>query len=379
MATLNVGELQKTRTPDRCRIFLDKIVKQEPFVTKKGSFVCTTLFVDSYILDKFKNSQTKKTVEFLFNHIKKNKKVVIQLEGKLDGRKQKISINDIEKTSEFGGKAANSGGKINRGILFEKNLEQDFLQWQLKGETGTYHYKKFLLDFFSKRKGALIEVMGEGVLNKKRPIMKDAKGLFVSQLGRQRDLDVGSTVTDITLKMTDENKPIYLSLKSTSSVTFFNSGIKKFFTKEDIESGLIKTETGKELLDLFGLDSVMFCQVFNKYAGLKSTEKQKGIDVPLNSERKNKLKEFTESVIGYGYELIHEDNRGIIHWTTMDQKTLNRAADIQSIKVYYGGISGTGKRIDIIAETPMYTLKFNIRSKDGGLLPTHLMCDYSEK
>lgn len=379
MATLSAGELQKTRTPDRCKIFLDKIIKGEPFITKKGSFVCSALHVDSIVLDNFKGPQAKRNFDYIFNYIKTNKKITINLEGKVENRKQKISISDIEKTSEFGGQAANSGGKINKGILFEKNLEQDLLQWQLKGEMGDYHYKKFLIDFFKEKKGALEKVLGEGVLNKKRPIMKDSKGLYVSQLGRPRNLDVGSTVTDITLKIKNQREPIYLSLKSTNTVTFFNSGIKKFFTRDDIQSGTIQTEMGKELLHLFGLDSVRFCQVFNKYTGIKSTEKQKGVEVKLNSEMKKNLKEFTKTVIGYGFELIHEDNRGVIHWRTMDERTLDRASTIESLHVYYGGISGAGKRIDIIAETPIYTLKFNIRSKDGGILPTHMMCDYTEK
>ena len=45
----------------------------------------------------------------------------------------------------------------------------------------------------------------------------------------------------------------------------------------------------------------------------------------------------------------------------------------------FGGQSGEGKRIDIIALTPTYSLKFNIRSKNGGILPTHIMCDYKER
>jgi len=387
MANLSVAELQKTRTPDRCQIFLDKIFKGEPFVTKVGPLVCTTLFVDKLQINKFKGPSANNDKKQLFNYIKKAKKPLIGIEGKVGNRRVRAMINDLEKTSEFGGKAVTQkyGGKAdetmggNKGLIFEKNLEKDLKQWQLKGETGSYKYKDFLKEFFGYHKKAIEAILPEGAMNKKRPIMKDSKGLYVSQQGKPRMTDVGSTVTDITLKMKGLKDPLYLSLKSTNTVTFFNSGIKKFFTKEDIESGNIKTDTGQELLKLFGLNAREFCAVFNKYTGIKSTEKQKGIDVKLDASMKKDLMEFTKTVIGYGFELVHEDNKGHVHWTTMDEKTMTRAATIESMKIYYGGISGSGKRVDIIAQTPMYELKFNIRSKDGGILPTHMMCDYTSK
>lgn len=379
MANLSVEELKKVRTPDRCEIFLDKIWKEEPFLTKSGNLKCSKLYVDNFVISKFKGPSSKKDKQQIFNYIKNNKKPLIGLEGKVGNKVVRVMITEIEKTSEFGGKSGGTGEPTNKGIIFERNLEKDLQQWLMKGDKGKYKYESFLKKFFKHYKSGLKEIVPEGALNKKRPIMMDTKGLYVSQLGRPRMLDVGSTVTDITLKMHNMNNPLYLSLKSTNTVTFFNSGVKKFFTKDDIESGNIKTKMGKELLSLFGVDTIKFCSVFNKYTGIKSTDKQTGEDVKLTSAQKTKLKEFTETVIGYGFELVHEDNSGVVHWKTMDKKTMEKAATIESMKVYYGGISGGGKRVDIIAETPIYTLKFNIRSKDGGILPTHMMCDYTEK
>ncbi|MEY3059951.1 MAG: Cyanophage [Bacteroidota bacterium] len=47
--------------------------------------------------------------------------------------------------------------------------------------------------------------------------------------------------------------------------------------------------------------------------------------------------------------------------------------------VYYGGITGVGKRVDVVFESAKYIFKVNIRPKDRGVYPTHIMCDYKEK
>jgi hypothetical protein len=49
------------------------------------------------------------------------------------------------------------------------------------------------------------------------------------------------------------------------------------------------------------------------------------------------------------------------------------------VVVYYGGIDGKGKRIDLVFESAKYFFKVNIRNKQGGLYPTHIMCDYKAK
>ena len=49
------------------------------------------------------------------------------------------------------------------------------------------------------------------------------------------------------------------------------------------------------------------------------------------------------------------------------------------ITINYGGMDGKGKRIDIECESGKYKFKFNIRNKQGGQYPTHVMCDYKKK
>ena len=49
------------------------------------------------------------------------------------------------------------------------------------------------------------------------------------------------------------------------------------------------------------------------------------------------------------------------------------------IWVYYGGKLGNGKRIDMEFSNAYFDFKLNIRNKQGGLYPSHLMLDYKSK
>jgi hypothetical protein len=66
-------------------------------------------------------------------------------------------------------------------------------------------------------------------------------------------------------------------------------------------------------------------------------------------------------------------------FTFIDSKYTATAAEISAPNVYYGGLGGNGKRIDITFESPTYSFKVNIRNKQGGLYPSHIMCDYVKK
>ena len=44
--------------------------------------------------------------------------------------------------------------------------------------------------------------------------------------------------------------------------------------------------------------------------------------------------------------------------------------------LYYGGMDGKGKRIDMTFKNSCFEFKLNIRNKQGSLYPSHLMLDY---
>ena len=60
-------------------------------------------------------------------------------------------------------------------------------------------------------------------------------------------------------------------------------------------------------------------------------------------------------------------------------KTRAAANGIKQPIVYYGGKSGTGKRIDVEFHSDYFDFKLNIRNKQSGVYPSHVMLDYKSK
>ena len=77
--------------------------------------------------------------------------------------------------------------------------------------------------------------------------------------------------------------------------------------------------------------------------------------------------------------IVHKLNTGIKVYE-IDETYMNEAATPSSCTIYYGGKTGTGKRIDMEVETKHYILKLNIRDTQGGDgYPTRMMCDFTDK
>ena len=69
-------------------------------------------------------------------------------------------------------------------------------------------------------------------------------------------------MTDITVFA--DNKPVYLSLKATGTVTFFNAGVTKFLIADEMKKyKTIKNPQGLTLLKMLGISPVSLAQVFN--------------------------------------------------------------------------------------------------------------------
>lgn len=260
----------------------------------------------------------------------------------------------------------------NKGIIFEKNFTS-YLDKYYKSQTITDINYKLSIEEINKKyklKNKDVQIIPEGALNKRRPITFVGDRIYVGG----NNFNIGATVTDITLRTMDEKKKqdyVYLSLKYGNKVTFFNVGVGKILPKTELEKGELKNQNGKNLIDLFGIDVTRFCAVFNmKNVNVEPEEAFQKIDI-------KKLQELIKSGIGYGYYLVHMDNRGKIHGVEMTQSELEKSSKPQSCKIIYGGASGQAKRVDVIVDTPMFTLTFNFRNKArGGIFPSHLMCDY---
>lgn len=273
-----------------------------------------------------------------------------------------------------------NAGSINKGILFEKNLEKDLKTYTNGGIN--FIYRDFINEFLqSLGNDDIIDVSAFGALNTSRPLATDGKSLYVSVRGRARSENIGFSIADLIVK-TKKGKKIPLSLKFGSTVTFFNSGVTKFFSIEDFKkTDFTRDPVARNIFKLFGLDPKLFRDSFMNYVEPQDGEKRKSektsVSVKINV---NDMKNFIKTVIGYGYYLVHEHSNGHVQFYNITAAFLEKAAtpDSNMITILYPK-AGTAKRVDILVSTPVFNLKFNIRNKQGGILPSHMMCDYSFK
>jgi len=211
-------------------------------------------------------------------------------------------------------------------------------------------------------------VIPEGAKNQSRPLKFENGGPVVAFSGGS----AAETLTDITIDK--GGIKYYLSAKFGNTLTFFNSGVTKYLPAEEIKSGKITNADGIALLDTFGIDNETFCKVFNDYPdGNFASENGPSTDYDIS-----KIKNLVKSGIGEGYYMVKAGGKST-QFTFIDSKYTATAAEISAPNVYYGGLGGNGKRIDITFESPTYSFKVNIRNKQGGLYPSHIMCDYVKK
>ena len=132
----------------------------------------------------------------------------------------------------------------------------------------------------------------------------------------------------------------------------------------------------------FGIDPVKFRKVFTDYVepapGQKKTKAPK--EIKFFKADRLKMENLIKTAIGYDYMLCHLDNKGEIHIQNMTEQYLRQAATLETEKVQINyPIGGSAKRVDMVVETKKFTLKWNIRNKQAGRYPTHIMCDYVMK
>lgn len=272
----------------------------------------------------------------------------------------------------FGEGSRGNRGSGNRGNLFEYELAQDITRWWIGEDVKNSINLELIKDLektYELKKWTDLFVDAEGAENKPRPLQINGNNVIISP-GLQ---DIGSVVTDITLrKGKNKTSPagVFLSLKFSGTVTFFNSGTKKYLTDQELEKGLIKNPGGIALLNMFGINNAVFCSVFNgKGKNFESVDTTRFINKPS-------LENLIKSGIGYGFHMVHKVNNNKMISKKIDKTYRDRASEVNSVVVYYGGKSGNAARVDIDVTTPKYILKFNFRNKQGGRYISHLMCDY---
>jgi len=290
-----------------------------------------------------------------------------------------ISLSDLEKTSEFGGQTG--GKRVNLGFQFEKdfykslNCEVECVCEHTKYEKAAKSLVKQINDVY-KIKGGLSDVDG-GVAakNQKRPLTYSS-GLYVSA-GGKKTKNIGSTVTDITTTFGGK-KEMYLSLKYGNTLTFINSGVSKIFTEQDYKNNFrgYNNNIGNAIFDMFAIDRREYAQVFNLYGKGYAGKK---VDV-TNKCNKAAIQDLLQYAIGYGYWMVHGKGGSSVDIYEMTEQYMKKASNISGkVILNYGGSTGKGKRLDIHLESSVYKFMFNLRNKQGGKYPSHIMCDYKKK
>lgn len=180
------------------------------------------------------------------------------------------------------------------------------------------------------------------------------------------------------------NSTEYISQKSTGLVTFINLGVNndQCFRESSIKNNSITTELGICILETFGIDKYGFCEIFNNYASknfddIAITADKYNQTINFDSELcstsfKSKIQEFLDQCMGNG-------NMIISHYISNKDKLYRSKkvnTDVLRYKSYYGGKSKKAKGIYIEILTKSLIFTVNIRNKNSGIYPSHIMCDF---
>jgi hypothetical protein len=330
--------------------------------------------VFAYLKDKFNKQQTPINIDPA-SISKINVTRDLQTDIDLAKIKKEAKVSKI--TMKFGSGSSGGRGVQNKGNAYEGQLAEAITEWWQGTKITDAKLAQAVDDIVKLHKlnnVKKLEVKMVGELNNKRPFVFTPQVLISSKISVQ-DNNLGPVVTDITL-VCDGKKEIYLSLKTGGTVTFFNSGVRTVLSPDEIKTGRIKNKDGLKILNMFNINDALFCDIYN---GKLKTGYNEDVWKTMSPKQKTELKNFLISGVGHGYTIVHKLT-GKTEVYEIDKQYMIEAATPTSCNVYYGGKSGTGKRIDMEIETGHYILKLNIRDTQGGDgYPTRMMCDYSYK
>jgi hypothetical protein len=365
--------------------YVEPIEKVQSFFSEAYSFFPKSEDEISNTLKDFPHENVQDIIN-LFNLLKDKDKTPINIDLKKPKDinvsrtiKGVFDIGDIKTKAniktiriKFGNGSKGNRGVNNRGNAFETQFATAIENWYANGDQAVedkdiLNAIRDLDKTYNLGKSKTFDAKVVGGENTKRPL--DFSGKITITNTKSKGFNIGESVTDITL-LTDNNPPIFLSLKFETTTTFFNVGIKTKLTNKEINQGLIKDKDGKKLLDMFGIDNKRFCTIFNDKVKTNSGV----VNAKPNAQAINHL---LKSGIGFGYHVIHK-MKGKVLSKKMDEAAMKAAAKVGSVKLYYGGKTGRGKRIDMEMSSRYYKFKLNIRDtqgKDG--YPTRMMCDFT--
>ena len=304
------------------------------------------------------------------------------IEEYVKGKKLKVSINGkmckIKITEGKGSPGGSCRGSNGFKVEYEKCDEFN--------NRNSLQQTKLLKSLPEYKKDNFIIVCTNIKENTRRPLKSDNLQLKITQNDIRNISDMKVHFNDIHNKSSGILfiSTEYISQKSTGLVTFMNIGVNNIncFREKDIKNYVVSTELGKTILHTLGINKDAFCAVFNYYD-------QSNIE--MISEIANKHNQIiniednthSESFINNIQCLLNQslgDGDMIISHNINNSDLLYRSKSLDTsvlrYKSFYGGKLKKGKRIDIEIYTRSLIFTINIRNKQGGIYPSHIMCDF---
>ena len=396
----------------RAKAFWDHFYSQKMFLTDIGRVTVFKAYLtyegNEYTFDP--NDKPKKTRTFLANLKQASvatgkKKLEFSISSTYGPKIFRAPLSWFWKIPAFGGQGSNISNTktLNKGTQFEKDFYADAVK-VLEGAKGKRilggKYIPAILKMneeFEEKLGQalgmveadplnLVGVLEEGSANKSRPLDDSTGSIVVAAEGNITE-DMGSTLTDVTFQYGDNKIPVYLSLKYGPTLTFFNSGVRgrngpELFTEREISQSKVTTKGGLDFLNMFGMADNQaaidkFCESFTNYPRLNIITNH---IYPSTTYSVTAIEKLLRSGIGYGYWMVHNTKGTTIDLDQITKKYMKDAATITSgVTIYYGRMDGFGKGVNMTCSSKHYNFVFNIRNKQGGTFPTHVMCDYKKK
>lgn len=268
----------------------------------------------------------------------------------------------------FGNGSRGNRGLNNTGLQFEVLFTNNLLKYVNGNDKDIPKIYLNLFDDMLKLKifqnKIIKNVKHIGSSNNKRKLK-----IFNNKLTIENTNNTNQIISDVIIE-TNKND-IYCSLKYGNTVTLINTGIKQYIPTTFFNGKF--TNEGKLLLNFFEIDINRFVNIFTNYK--QEMIKQKFEKDIVEIKNTNKIKDFLRDILGVNYLYIHFlNNKYKLFY--IDDKFINKLLSGNGKGYILYPKDNTVKRIDIKYELPNINVKFNIRSKDGSIYPTHLTADY---
>lgn len=294
-----------------------------------------------------------------------------------------ISNFNIKWTQIFKGEFSGykNGLLDNKGIAFE----QEFIDNYSK-------YSEIISESLNESISSAPHTINHcGSNNTKRPLTRYNRNIVVGEF--ENINEVGALISDVHVIDNAKfytYKEVDYSLKEGASVSFCNIGVSKLFPEYNFKKFAISNDINQftapvinsvsaiDLLNLLGIDAVKFANVFNNYNSSNNKlakAPKETIDIS-NKINTSEFRNFVKSVIGAGYILVHKHNNKTHVYDIRSEAKLEKfIGDFVSAEVQYP-LNGSAKRVDVLVKFSNIEIKFNIRNKQSGIYPTHIMADY---